>query len=149
MRPAGANCQERAAVKKILPVLLCVFIQGCGSPSTPSEAFKTTLLKANQGKYSEIDDSLSDEGRKFAQALGDRSMMWDVLTRKGTIKNVEVLKEEIRGEGATLRFRLTFKDGGTAEGEERFVKEKGVWKSSFQGILMARDPKEYKMPAGD
>lgn len=66
--------------------------------------------------------------------------LWDGVTRKGSIANVEILKEEVRGEGATVRFKLHYKDGKSVEIEEDLIKEGESWKiASFHYLDAVRN----------
>jgi len=118
----------RPSVFLLLPLTLSPI--GCGGNS-PSGVVKKALMKANEGMYSEAQEYLSSEMRKALESGEARKVLWDSITRKGTIKDVESLKEEVRGEGATVSFKIIYKDGKTIELEESLVKEDGKWKVSF------------------
>jgi hypothetical protein len=45
-------------------------------------------------------------------------LVWDGITKKGTVKNATVLNEQIRGEGATVRISIAYEDGASAQAEE-------------------------------
>ncbi len=121
---------------------LLIFVAGLlwlffGSPS-PSQALKSVLLKANSGDYSVANKELSSEAKNALGSGVVSQAIWDDITKKGSITKVEILKEEIRGEGATVRFKLLYKDGSVFEGEEKLLKEDGKWKLSLVQILQGR-----------
>jgi hypothetical protein len=66
----------------------------------PAQTLVSTLMAANEGKYSEANEGLSsDLKERGKRASGGTKAMWDNGTKNGTIKRIEVVKEEIRGEG--------------------------------------------------
>jgi hypothetical protein len=64
-------------------------------------------------------------------------LVWDGITRKGTVQNIAVLKEQIRGEGASVRISLAYADGTSSQAEEMLRKVDGEWKLSFMGLTQA------------
>jgi len=90
-------------------------------------------MAANEGKYSEVEKYLPSE---FINAMkegrgtlaGGPKRACDELTRNGTIQTIEILKEKVRGEGATVYYRIHFKDGNTETFSQGFIKEGGQWK---------------------
>ncbi len=90
-------------------------------------------MAANEGQYSETTEYLSSAVIEVAEGdwgalVGGSRGMWDEITRNGTIREIEVLSEEIRGEGATVRFKIHYKDGSTKNEDEPLVQEDGQWK---------------------
>src|SRR5262249_20974931 len=83
----------------LLVALLVVILVLSGSHS-PSQALKATLVYANEGRYSEANNGLSAELRSIQDKTGMAKRLWDTLTRNGSITEVEILREEVRGEGA-------------------------------------------------
>jgi hypothetical protein len=130
-------------------VVICLLFSissGCGGKS-PSDTLKNTLLKANEGKYSEAQDALSSEVKKLFE--GEMSkLVWDSITKQRTIKSVEVGKEQVRGEGATVSLKIVYKDGSSIEAEEEMIKEDGKWKSSFLGTMDAAKNKRFNLRPG-
>ncbi len=117
--------------------MLALPLVGCGKIGglSPADVVKAAYMDANAGRYSDAEKHLSSEviaamkGGLGALAGGMKGV-WDKSTRNGTIERVEILGEEIRGEGATVRFRLHFKDGETKDYDEPLIKENGKWKIS-------------------
>jgi hypothetical protein len=106
-------------------VVVVVVVSGSRSPS---EVVKATFLNANQGRYSDANNGLSSQLRAIQDQTGMAKQLWDGVTRKGSITKVEILKEEVRGEGATVRFKIHYKAGRSFESEEDLLKEGGNWK---------------------
>lgn len=99
----------------------------------PSDTVVAAYMAANEGKYSEAETYLSSEVLSAMKVglgalAGGMKGMWDQATRNGTIDRIEFLREEVRGEGATVYFRIHFKDGTTKDDDEPLLKEEGVWK---------------------
>lgn len=105
---------------------------GCGG-SGPSAAVKGLNKAMNDAQYSEMEKYLSKGILEMSKGVGDGAMkqMADGMTRNGTQTKFEVLSEEIRGEGATVKIRATYKDGSVDEAEISLVKEDGKWKMTF------------------
>jgi hypothetical protein len=106
---------------------------GCNNQKSPSKVVQAALTAANEGKYSEADQYLSSATMKAMSspdlaAVGGTKKVWDQITVGGTIVRVETLKEEKRGEGATVTFRVHFKNGATVDPEWNLRMEDGRWK---------------------
>ena len=115
-------------VKHMVVCCLIFTITGCGSSSAANTA-KSAILKANEGSYSQANQALSNNFNKsFSNEA--KQLIWDSLTKKGTITTVEVVKETSRGEGATLELKLSYKDGTSIKGEEQMIQEDGTWRFS-------------------
>ncbi len=120
-----------------LGVAVLIFTSGCGSigQKSPSEVVIAAIhgCVTNENKYSEAEKYMSSEvinamkGGLWALAGGWKGA-WDEATRNGTIQKIEILKEEVRGEGAEVDFRIHFKDGKTKDDDEPLIKEDGKWK---------------------
>jgi hypothetical protein len=105
--------------------------------SSPSETVKAFYDAANRGKYDEARKYLSSEflkaldGALGAKGGGTRGIL-DRATRDGTIEKVEVIKEEIRGDGAIVHMKLHLKGGNTELENPPLIKEKGAWKITIK-----------------
>jgi hypothetical protein len=126
-----------------MKILVCVVLGAlatvsCNSigpfSSGPAKTFTTALMTANDGKYSDANEYLSSEVKQVVQGqlgalAGGTKGMWDTYTKNGTIQRIEVLKEEIRGEGATVICNIYYKDGSVKSNDKTdMIKEKGSWK---------------------
>lgn len=101
--------------------------------NSPAEVIQACFMAANEGRYSDIDRYLSREALKALEFKGvmlgaGKKGRWDWRTRNGMVEKIEILKEEVRGEGAKVKFKIHFKDGATRDDEEELIKEAGVWK---------------------
>jgi hypothetical protein len=121
-------------VLMIVPILGIV-ITGCDSipvfRKSPADVVKATYKAANEGRYSEAEKYLSSDFLNSPwRGLGASSLkaQWDALTKNGSLETIEILKEDVRGEGARVHFRLHFKDGATQDSAEPLIQENGVWK---------------------
>jgi hypothetical protein len=126
----------RLRLFSLLACLLALVPMGCGS-SSPSDVVRKALAKANEGNYSTASEFLTAEARKKEIYSKDPKKFWDTITSDGTIKEVEIIKEEVRGEGATVELKITYKDGETVKVKEELVKEGGSWKAPFHETWMA------------
>jgi len=113
---------------------------GCGGAGggglfgkSPGEVVKAVHMAANAGQYSEAEkylasDALALMNSENAAWLGGPKGLWDKTTRDGTIDRVEILSEEVRGEGAKVLFRIHFKDGETRDDDVQLIRVSGEWK---------------------
>ena len=119
--------------------LAVAMIAGCGhltSPfqNSPGEVVKSFYLDANAGKYSDAEQLLANDADKamkgdLGQLAGGFKHICDEETKNGTVVRVDIMKEEIRGEGATVTANITYKDGSTKSNDKTgLIKEKGSWK---------------------
>lgn len=112
-----------------------IFTIGCSSigQKSPSQVVVAVYMAANEAKYSEVKKYLSSELINNLRAPGSSMKeLCDYMTSNGTIQKIEILKEEVRGEGAKVYFRIHFKDGKTTDVIEiPLIKEGGQWKLSI------------------
>lgn len=131
----------RSKALSLILASLTLVTGACGKSGlfskSPSDTVVAAYMAANEGKYSEAETYLSSEALnalkgELGALAGGRKRIWDRKTRNGTIQRIEVLREEVRGEGATVYFLIHFEDGSTEEDEESLIKEKGVWKITIK-----------------
>lgn len=116
----------------VLVAFLIVFLCGCGKigQKSPAETVKAFYMAANEAKYS--------EGKKYLSSILDSGacdwawganikLIMDSASRNGKIKKIEILKEEIRGEGAKVEFIVHFEKDKKKRSLD-LIKEDGVWK---------------------
>ncbi len=128
---------SRISTLLVASFIIGLFV-GCnaGSGSDPREVIKAFYDAANQGKYEQAKQYLSQEGiRNVEGTLGSLAGVWkgilDRYTRNGTLTQVDVSEVNVRGEGASLRVTKRFQDGTTQELPIEFIKEDGKWKISW------------------
>jgi hypothetical protein len=120
-------------------IAIAALLAGCGgvaSPfqKSPGDVVKAFYQAANDGKYSEAQQLLSEDAQRaikgdLGQLAGGFKKVCDENTRGGTIARIDVQKEEVRGEGATVVVKVWFKDGSAKDGDRNsLIKEKGAWK---------------------
>jgi hypothetical protein len=111
-----------------------LFVSACSLVNkSPSGVVEAAYMAGNRGEYSEAEKYLSSEALNAIKGGlgtlgGGTKGIWDRETRNGTIEKIEITKEEIRGEGATVYFKVYFKDGSSKDTKEPLVKETGQWK---------------------
>jgi hypothetical protein len=103
-------------------------------PTSPSHVLVTTIMKANAGRYLAAEECLLPEASTALSSKVASQLLWDSLTKKGTVQNITVLQEQIRGEGATVRISIAYADGTSSQAEEMLRKVDGQWKISVVGL---------------
>lgn len=104
-------------------------ILGCGKkPASVVESFYTLV---GQGKVNDAFGLLSKESSAMLSAFGGSTALMDeskkIQQRKG-IKKFEVISEEIHGDTAQIKFKITFGDGSSKEGVEKLMKTDDGWR---------------------
>src|SRR5205085_2836508 len=109
--------------------IVSVFVLfGCGFNKSPSDVVNVTYMAANSGQYSEVEKHLSKEALSAMKGTlgafgGGFKGIWDQQARNGTIEKIEVKKEDVRGEGATVLFTVYYKDGSKRDDTAVLIKE--------------------------
>ena len=108
---------------------------GGGAGGSPSDVMKTFYVACNDAKYSEADRLLTTATREqvngaLGAMIGGLKGYCDSQTKFGRLQKSEILKEDIRGEGAELRIKLYYKDGSSADVTMSLTKVEGTWKLS-------------------
>ena len=102
--------------------------------ASPSEVVKHVYFACNDGKYSEAESLFSVDVQKMLHgelgtASGGLKSECEKATHRGTLAQVEILSETIKGEGATVIANIHFKDGSQKKNDENsLIKENGAWK---------------------
>ena len=120
-------------------VLMAVFFTACNKEKTPGEAYKiyaTCLAEKNYEGYVDGVD-IKTEGQTKEKIQEARSTLIGLLQlssgeldKKGGIKTIDVLEENIN-EGdttATVKAKFTYGDGSTKEETVEMVKRGADWK---------------------
>ncbi len=118
--------------------LIWLFVAGCGSHSPfangPGDVLKKFVMAANAGKYSEMKEFFSADLNKafegpMAAMGGGLKAHADEFTKNGKVQRVEIVKENIRGEGAKVTANIYYTDGTVRSNDEtNMINEHGVWK---------------------
>jgi hypothetical protein len=119
-------------------LIICVLLLSCKDTSspfhkTPGDVVRAFYSAANAGRYSDAKELFSEDGRKLldsdlVQLAGGIKGICDKGTKNGTIVKVDIVKEEIRGEGAHVSAAILFKDGSKNSDDYSLIMEKGSWK---------------------
>ena len=101
--------------------------------NSPSEVSAGLEMACNDGKYAEAIDDFSSKLKAaingpWGRLNGGIQGICNRQTRNSTLRRVEILKVEVQGEGATVFYRLRYKDGTTREDHDDLIKENGEWK---------------------
>ena len=131
-------------IYRVISVALIIFIafsSVCAQAKSPGESIKAFFMLANEGKYSAGEKYLSTEALKLLKEgpglmKGGTKGYMDTLTANGNIAKIEIISEQIRGEGATVSFKVhyKFKDGKVevVDSKANLIKEDGEWKLSVK-----------------
>lgn len=118
---------------------LALLLGACGGTfsapldNSPGAVVEVFYQAANEGRYSDAEQHLSTEALVAVKQIGFKRLC-DMNTRNGQIKTVEIMKEDIRGEGATVHARILFNDGKTKDNDiTELIREKGTWKVALGG----------------
>lgn len=99
--------------------------------TTPAEIVKAFYKACNDGKYLKAERLVTKDSLERLADVGlanSLSAYCADLTERGTLKNVHVLSEKVRGEGAVVRFKFVYENGSDDEGREALIRRGGVWK---------------------
>jgi hypothetical protein len=101
---------------------------GGEAPATPKDAVKAFFDAAQRGKCSETRSLFTDEALALLrQRLGSLDAYCQAQTRDRTVQGLEIVSEEVEGEAARVRYRLTFRKGVVIDYEE-LIRREGAWK---------------------
>ena len=112
-----------------LVLMLAVVLAAC-SDSGPSGVAGNFFHRVDKGEMQEAASLMTGPGvamlgkEKMAAMLSD---LTDSFQKKGGIRDIETVSEEVNGGTATVRLRLTFEDGTTGEEKLDMVKVDGNW----------------------
>lgn len=123
-------------MKRIHPILLgaaaaaLMSSAGCINPfqMPPAAVIQGAYDACNAGRY-ETAEAFFSKSAKQAMALGGGiKLVCDNSTRNGTVQSLKVDNVDTRGQGATVRFTLTFKGGDTKSDSDDLILENSSWK---------------------
>lgn len=111
-------------------VLLCSFaLVGCGGSAGPGDAVKELNYAMEKGDLDTVKKIIPG----LAGMMGDeklKAMMTEASAeakKKGGIKSVEILKEEINGDTATVEHKVTWGNGDEETETTELAKVDGQW----------------------
>jgi hypothetical protein len=114
-----------------------VVTAACGKKS-PGDTVRSLYTACSEARYSEVEPLIAESVRPFflksSQAIenGGVKTWCDRMSHNGTVVKVDIVKEEIRGEGAVVTSNISFKDGPPLQGDQtNLLKEDGAWRITF------------------
>lgn len=94
----------------------------------PAAVIQGAYDSCNAGRYQTAESFFSKSAQTSMALGGGIKMICDTSSRNGTIQSLKVDNVDIRGQGATVRFTLTFKGGDTKSDSDDLILENGSWK---------------------
>jgi len=121
-------------MKKILiglSLVLLFVIVGCGSTQSPSKTVQSFYSDALHGQYSDMKKYIAPDLLSTMKNHGyGMNTYAKQLTDNGKVKNLKVINEKVKGEGATVKYNLIYKNGDKKPGEVSLIKDHGKWEIS-------------------
>lgn len=126
-----------------LMVMAMFVMAACSSsPSTPGDALKKYSEYLQKGDYEKFVDGLAfDESQDAAKIKEQKEALISMLKekiskeyeKKGGIKDIEIISEQIAEDGntAVVKTKYTYGNGETEEGDQQMVKKDGKWLMSI------------------
>ena len=97
--------------------------------SSPGSVVTDFYYAANDGRYTDAEKLFSTQAlAAIAAGQGGFKAYCDVRTKAATMATVEIVQEDIRGEGATVTARVAFKDGSSTDSVTELVREGNEWR---------------------
>ena len=120
----------RPSLITILVVLSVLYLVGCsgGKAESPSEVVKEVLKKANNGEYKKTEKYFTGEGLDGITYVDSTELAWVAITKNRTIDQINIPKEEIDGNEATIKYELTYEGGETSSDTCELIKVEEEWK---------------------
>jgi rRNA maturation protein Nop10 len=117
-------------------ILLIVLLPGGGGASTPGQAVKSLISAQLQGDTNGFISYFTKQDRDAINAAGPerKKIIEDVVKQTASqaktrgMPDVNIKKENINGDFATVDFEVKWKDGETEQTQFRLVKEDGNWR---------------------
>lgn len=120
--------------RMVLAVLICagmMFI-GCGSggSSNPGDVVKDFYTYMTSGDLEKAFKLLPEKNQKnFQEGPAGLKPIAKMFKVRDGIKAIEITKEDISGDTATVRFKIVSNSGKSSkEMKQKLVKENGKWK---------------------
>ena len=121
--------QTRSLILGLALILMATVT--CSLSQGPGGAVTSFFRHLEKGEITEAQGLLAAKvvGRVDASKLraGLETMAREISAKQG-IKNIQVQKEEVQGELATVETLITLGDGSTKADTTKLVKEQGAWK---------------------
>lgn len=126
----------------VMVMAMFVMASCSSSPSTPGDALKKYSQYLQSGDYEKFVEGLAfDESQEAAKVKEAKEQLASMLKekvskeydKKGGIKDIEILSEQIAEDGntAVVKTKYTYGNGETEESEQQMVKKDGKWLMSM------------------
>ena len=122
-------------------MVMAVFVMAAcsSSPSTPGDALKKYSGYLQSGDFLETltfhnsQDAAKVKEQKEALVSMLKEKVSKEYEKKGGIKDIEILSEQVAEDGntAVVKTKYTYGNGETEEGEQQMVKKDGKWLMSI------------------
>lgn len=97
--------------------------------SSPGSVVTDFYYAANDGRYADAEKLFSTQAlAAIAAGQGGLKAYCDARTKNATMATVEIVQEDIRGEGATVTARIAFKDGSSTDSVTDLVRAGNEWR---------------------
>lgn len=122
-------------MRKIVVLSLMVFLIGllaCGGANAPSKVIEKFYKLTENGKVNDAYELISEDGKRVLEKFGGGVSILSNGTKeigdKGGIKNFEIVNEDIKGDTAIVRYKITYGNGETKTSIDKLIKEDGQWR---------------------
>ncbi len=121
-------------MKKIIVmiwVIASLAMTGCSLSDSPSAVVEKFYTYAEAGKVNDAYDLISKGGKEMLQKLGGASIISELTNKiknKKGINNFDTLNEEIMGDTATVKIKITYGNNLVDEKTEKLIKEDNIWR---------------------
>ncbi len=129
----------RIGLVLLLSVMMAATLPGpsYGEANSPGDVVKTVYTLANQGRYDEVlkywaQDFQFAMERCLGVITGGTKELLDKATKKGTIDQILITREEVLGKKARVHYLLRYRDGSEKVSVEDMVFEDKMWKVTFK-----------------
>ncbi|MGW1564783.1 hypothetical protein ACWCQ1_51565 [Streptomyces sp. NPDC002144] len=120
---------------------MMTILTACGKESSkkenesesPSDSLTSLFEHASNNEYSNMEQYISTNILNAMESNGYGMNAYAAdITDNGSIESIEVLSEEIKGEGATIKYKEIYTDGSEKDNIVSLTKEDKNWKVSPQ-----------------
>jgi hypothetical protein len=104
---------------------------------SPSDVVKAFYTACNEAKYTDAEALITPESIQVLKSTfglaGGLKGYCDGATENGTLQSVEIVSQQLRGEGADIRLILHRKSGNDQDIHETLIRSGNVWKIQVGG----------------
>lgn len=106
-------------------------IVACSSSDSPSGTMQEFYAHMSEGEVNDAYELVSEDAKKMAEMFGGVSVLADKseeMSKKGGIKEIKVLEEEINGALAKVKMEITYGNGEEDTRSDKLIREDGKWR---------------------